>query len=86
MWGEYIRPGFPIAIFRSFEAGGFKIVLLFASWLGNVELATYTIIAVCTSLTLQIALGICTAAHNLIHNALVSFHDKKAKKYTNISI
>lgn len=84
--GTYISQGYPSAILRSFETGGYKISLIYVCWIGRMELATYVITAALTSLTLQIALGIGTGAHNLIHNAMVHFHWNKAKRYANIAI
>jgi len=85
-FGDYLQQGFPIAVLRTLDVLGFQIILFYISWIGQIELCTWVIVAACTSLTLQVPLGIGTAAYNLIHHALVASHQENAKKYANITI
>lgn len=43
--GEYLKNGFPYGVMRCLDHWGFQLILIFASWIGETELATYIILS-----------------------------------------
>mmetsp|Transcript_31853 Transcript_31853/g.28203 ORF Transcript_31853/g.28203 Transcript_31853/m.28203 type:complete len:174 (+) Transcript_31853:442-963(+) len=64
----------------------YQILILYASWINQTSLCTYVIASAFTSLLIQFPLGIGTAAHNLVSQALQYNHFSKARKYIKISM
>jgi len=84
--GEYLNQGWKIASLKTIGVASFQVLLLYASWIDQNHLWTYIIATACTTLLIQIPLGIGTAAHSLISQALTYRHFSKARKYGILSI
>ena len=80
-WGEYIKHGFKPAVIKSAEMWPFEILLLFVSWVGKIELASYMIVIATTTFLNQGPKGISVAAYKLVGHALENRHPYKAQKY-----
>jgi len=83
-----LRKGWKIAFLKTIGVASFQVLLLYASWVNkeNIDLCTFIIASACTSLLIQFPLGIGTAAHNLVSQALQYNHFLKARKYASISL
>lgn len=85
-WGQYIRKGFMPALLNSMNMWAFECLLLFVSWIGKIELASYTIVITLTGFLIQGPKGFASSAEKLVGHALKQNHPKKAKKYAYTAI